>query len=387
MDFYHFWAVPAALRDGGLRDVYAPPAREAFGRYMAERVRAQPGQRIVLAHEDWVDPQPTATPLLYATFAGLVGDDYEADYRRFQRAALALAGIGILLAGHAAGLPIAASLGVAGWAALWFAPLHSEVRVANVARVLLFLMAAYVALRLAAARSRQRAALSVASGFVLASAVLFKPMLVFCVATLGINRLLQRQWRDFWAESAGALAAAVVALLATGAAFGSVTVWGAWLGNLGAIVALGPHALADGNFALGAWLTAVTGLPGAIAFGLAVLVLGAQAAILGRAGWEPPDAAASARIDAAAVLLGFVVYCMTAPLVWFHYYVLALPLLLLALGDAWRLRKPWLAAPAVLAVFALREQAASAAMLALLALAGASLLALRAQLSPPPGFR
>lgn len=388
LDFYHFFAVPVAIRDGNVRDVYSREGRDDFLDYMRGHLQHSDSRRLAIAWSTWDDAEPTATPLQYAAFAMVSSGDYERDYRRFQAASMALGTLGLLLLGQLLRVPLPVLLMGCGLVALGFGPWTYDVALANVNRLMLFLFCAYLALRFAAFRHREWPALSVASGFVLGFVILFKPLLALAPFTLGMNRIVRRQFRDLARELVGGVVAAVAAFGAAWALFGTPRAWIDWLTYLPGMLAEHPPGPAQGNFAPSRWLADYLGsaalpLCGAIALGLLL----AQFRLLRARRVAATHADALAHEDVAALGLALLLCFWLSPQVWLHYYVLTLPTLLFAFVLAWRTRSIMVALLAVAAAAAFQLAAPGAVAAGVLALSVALVLALRAPPSgvhPPP---
>jgi hypothetical protein len=249
----------------------------------------------------------TGSPLFYAAMAPLAPLRYDAAYLVF--AALSLAAFlgSVLVLCRLAGASWPTSLLVAGIVAIAFEPHRSQLRVANVNHVQLALVAAFLWL----ATRRARAA-DVGAGALFGLAVLFKPNLAF-LAVGFVAWVGARAWGRLARAGAGVAAGLAVGLLLPMARFGAGC-WAAWRESLPLTFAAN-RAVEFGNYGLARLLAETTGRE--LSSALALLLFAAAALVA----WRTRDVFLSVGLAAAALLL-------SAPLVWVHYVVLALPLLL-----------------------------------------------------------
>jgi hypothetical protein len=259
--------------------------------------------------------------------------------------------------------------------------------VGNVNRLLLAALAACVGLL----RLGDRVPHRLAAGAVLGAAITFKPNLSFAAATLLLGWLAAGQARRAIGVAAGLAAGAAAAAAGAAAWFGSPQAWLQWGARFPELLAAQPLAVAEGNYALLRLLEQASGWrPGAAAPALLSALATASVWLAVRRGPER-FAAPRARfeLDAALLALGAVVSLLIARLAWLHYYVLAIPAVLVLLrpraGGPRRLALPLLALLAIAGTPAAPLVAGSPAALAALAGAGAALLfaLLLADLSQP----
>jgi len=340
----------------------------------------------------WPVLEPTATPFFYAALRPLAGASYERSFLLFSLLNLACLAAGVLVAARRLGHGPAPALLVLAFVGLAFQPVHSDIRVGNVNQVQLGLLAAYLWLSARGDRSRPQAA----AGALLALIVLFKPNLLPVLPLLAAGWAWRGRRRKLALQGAGLAAGALVALVATWAVFGSVSVWAHWLSYLGGL----PPAkipLSYGNVGLGRILFETVDED----FSLALAVLGTGVALFctwrGRSA-RAGTAGSAALEDGAALAAGVLVYLLSAPIVWTHYLLLAVPAALLPLRPDEGLLPPWHAAAAAAALFALaidpwadplgvddlRLQAIVAALALLLLFVLVCLRLARRALPPPP---
>ena len=327
LDYYQFWVVGRALARGEAGDVYSDESRVRLGRQFllaAQGPHASPRQR--MAAQERAVLQTYSTPLLYSALGALTSGSYESDYRVFQLLSLA-AGVGaVALLARLLGYSWLATLAAAVVFSDWYEPFLSDVRVGNVNRLELGLLALFLWLR----GGRQGRGRRVLGGAVLAFGVLFKPNLAFVVPLLAACWLLRRRREDFATAGAGLVLGMLLELAWSSASFRSGACWAGWMAGAARI----PEDITPvsaGNFALArlvadAWGFHVSaGLGGGLAAAtLVVLALGGR-------GQSEADEASGLLDDARMVALGGLIWLLSAPLVWAHYLLLAVPAAVLAL--------------------------------------------------------
>jgi hypothetical protein len=248
-------------------------------------------------------------------------ENYELAYRRFHLISLiaALAAICVLarLSGHA-------------WFVVTLAvmliphlidPFLDDVRVGNVNRLQLLLLAGFLLLRL----RDGKAWADLSAGALLGAAVTFKPNLALVPVILGIGWLTAARYRSALRVGGGILIGAAGSVFFSSYAFGGSGVWIEWVRAVRSLPAdIIPVRM--GNLAPSLVVAESLGLRtgGPIAFGLLATVLLLVVLVFRRA----PIGSHDTRGDVLLTGLGTAVYLLSAPLVWTHYYVLATPLIL-----------------------------------------------------------
>lgn len=359
IDFYQFWVVAHVVGEGHAERVYDDASREEMAREFQRRALVEEAsERRRVAAEARPALEPFGTPFLYTALSPFTTGSYEHDFHRYRLVSLAgLLGAALLL-GRVLRYRAAACLVLLGLLLHVFQPLKADVRVGNVNQLLLAALAAYLWLGGRADRS----GLQAVAGALLGIATLFKPTLAAVLPLLAASWALRRRYTKLALQTAGLAAGAAVTLAASGLFFGSLAPWGEWLM---AVRALPQSAIPvdRGNFGLARLAHEELGLR--IAPHLALVALGAVVTCLwlrsrGAQGapaeaTRPDRTPAIVADDAAVVAAGCLVYLLSAPLVWQHYLLLALPAVFVLLGrrrERGR-RSGWQALPAVVAFAAI----------------------------------
>jgi len=330
-DFYQFWIVGQAAAQPGTGDVWSPPERERLGHEGQQAALRELGpSREPTRHASAASRRAVletySTPWLYALFGVAASGDYERDLDRFQLASLAALAAGVWWMARAAGLTRTSTALLITFAAAWFAPALSDVRVGNVNRLQLGLLGLSIAL---ASGERGGAARDLAAGTVLGLGAVFKPNLAFPLLTLGLGWIALGRWRVLALRGAGVALGALVAFGLSSAWFGSARAWVQWGASLGELMGEYEHTLEAGNFSLARvlenfglaadarWLATL----GLIAFGVALAL---RRRAVARSAATPDE-------DLLLLALGGALSVLVARLAWLHYFVLALPLAIVAL--------------------------------------------------------
>jgi len=360
VDFYHFWVVGQALERSDTPDIYSEGSqaniglqllKEAYEKAVSERQLRAAAKRKVL--------DLTATPFLYAFFHAVITGNYEVDIEVFQVCSLVfslLAVVGLCrLLRYSPIAIISAALLIVGW----FQPFVSDIRVANVARLQLGMLVLFLWFQ-----SRHTWRLHhFAGGLVLGLAVMFKPNLIFVAVMLVVSWLMNRRFRKLLFECFGILTAAAGAFTLSSVFFGTMRCWNGWIAALQRRLT-DLYVLEEGNYAAAMLISNATGIRAFVCFAVLFVVL--TTAFV----WMARQSAKAARQvnkadqpgrdraffeDALMVSMGCLIYLLSAPLVWFHYFVLTLPMIFVAFRpfrNAGRIRTAELLIRRILAVVA-----------------------------------
>jgi hypothetical protein len=165
--------------------------------------------------------------------------------------------------------------------------------------------------------------------------VLIKPNLVAAPLLLAAVWIARGRRRKLRLQAVGIAAGGLLGLLASALVFASLTPWRDWLEYL-SVFPPENIPLRLGNLGLARIVYDTMGLRVAPALAVVSLGVALGAVWAGRArGTEAPadDPSRAAVEDTVALAAGSLVYLLSAPLVWDHYLLLALPGALLLLRD------------------------------------------------------
>jgi hypothetical protein len=344
MDVYQFWYIGQIIGRADVPSIYAEDQHPRLG---AESIRRSfsedDSERRRAAARNWQVLEPTATPMLYSAFRPLAGLRYDDAHRLYRAICLAALTAAILTLAALLGRSAAVGLLVLALVNIAFRPLKTDVQVGNINQIQLAGIAAYLWLSSRSDSDRRQTV----AGALLGVLVLFKPNLVAVLPVLAMMWLVRGRKEKLVRQAAGVAAGGLLSLAVTAAVFGSLAPWREWLEFMRAF----PPAkipLRFGN--VGPARLIYESMDLSVAPWLAILFMGAALACvwIGR-GRRPETPAGDRRWiaaeDTAALSAGCFVYLLSAPLVWNHYLLLAIPAALLLLrepGDsqADRLRGP-----------------------------------------------
>jgi len=335
IDFYQFWVVGQELEAGRAGDIYSAAERERIGEHHLDRARENGGKTEVRAARQRETLETFSTPFMYTVFGAVSSGDYDRDLRRYRDLALAALLFAVVILCRLLGYGALSTIAAMAVFAAWFAPTRSDWLVGNVNSFQLALLACFVWL---ACRFPSTAG-HVVGGLVLGASAMWKPNSALVVVLLLLAWAARRRYAKLVHVSIGIAVAAIAAFIWSSIAFrgggGGVDIWWSWLSALSAL----PEDIITvelGNYAPSRLLLEWIGIDAALAIGLACLGLTLVALIIAFSGapkGERPEQAGFE--DLGIVALGSLITLLGSPLAWLHYFVAAIPMLLVALGPAW----------------------------------------------------
>lgn len=331
LDYYLPWIIPRAVSGQVTDNVYNREKMvqtvEATARFLKNKEQSR-RFRVMRADTRRGHRANSGTPFLYAVFAALTSSDYEGSYNFFQMVSIGLAVVSIIFLCRWSGFALSETLLLAAVVLLWFEPFRSDLRVANVNRLLLAIIVGYLGLLRSLAPIRHMAA-----GVVLGVACMFKPVVVLIPAVLALFRMAAKRYRELGRELGGIAIGGGVALLASSWFFGSPRCWIDWFRYVRAWPA-GDWPIRSGNYAPARFVREFFGIhstPLALAL---IPCAGALLSIvwLGRRARQAPQDREIAFLEhACLVSFGVLLFLLLSSLVWVHYFLLTLPLILVSL--------------------------------------------------------
>jgi len=330
IDFYQFWGVAGAAEVLPGESVYSLSNGERLAQILfAQAAETDSAPRRAAAEFRARRIDAVSTPFFYACFRAFRTGDYDTDLRRYRLAALAAFLLATLWAGRILGCAPSTTLGALAFFLWAFPPLRFDLSEGNVNAVQFALLALAIWLR----RDPDRSWRTVAAGFVLSLAVLFKPNLAAAAALLVLGWGFLGRARDILRAALGAALGAVAAVAASAWLLGSTASWGDWLGTLRNLDRDFAVGVAQGNLG-GARLTGdalgwdPTVLLLIVLFGI---VAGRLWGIRRALGGAPPAVPLVRDVDALMIALGPAVAILGTAIAWPHYAILCVPLCLLCL--------------------------------------------------------
>ncbi|MGD2129252.1 MAG: glycosyltransferase family 87 protein [Lysobacterales bacterium] len=336
IDYYVAWVAADAVENGHADEIYTRLGRHGLTReYRQRAVQQDPSSRRAVAARHVQFLGATATPFMYWTVNLLSTGDYERDLRIWHALSLLCLVASVVLVGRLVGLTGTTILAILLPVLVWMLPVQSDLRVGNVNCVQLGLLS--VALLL---QSRDRnSVFALAAGAMVSVTVLFKPNLAPIAVLLCGYWLLGGHYGRLVLGLVGMALGALFALGVSSVFFGGISGWTHWLSSMG--------GFSDWNMPAGAGnfhALSLIGLdPGPLGRALTALLLCILALVaMGVRSWTARRHSSATRgwrsafgppsaVDYGLVLgVACVIQMLVSPLVWLHYYVLILPLFVMA---------------------------------------------------------
>lgn len=335
IDYYVAWVAADAVKNDTPLNIYEPSSRYKLAvqyRNKADELQNARHQKKLATH--FKELTMTATPFLYWVTGLIATGDYEKDLTLWRLLSLVLITISILLLCRILGYSVAASLAILLPVVVWFTPFYSDLRVANVNSFQLGAIS--LLLWIQSWRADGRALF--ASGLISGLLVMFKPNLAPVALLLVGGWAVRRQYLQLGISLGGVVTGAVTAVLISSIWLGSATAWFDWLNYIRRFVDGGPGET-DGNYSI---ITQVSsGISPVVQLGVAILLSMVCLAFFWwgrrRAGVPLADVAETNRElveNSCLVAMGCIVAMLASSLVWLHYYLLTMPMFIVAF-------RPW----------------------------------------------
>lgn len=335
IDYYVAWVAADAVKNDTEHNIYERPSWVRLaGEYKRKAASLEDAPRQKKLGENRSMLFMSASPFLYWTIGLIATGDYETDLTVWHTLALVLVVFSVLLTCRLLGYPAATSLALLLPILVWFEPMHSDLRVANVNSFQLGLLGLIAWLL-----TRDRDAwFLLGAGLVAGLTVMFKPNLAPVALLLAGGWLVRWQLQRLGIALLGMAAGAAAAILVSSWWLGNAGSWLGWLKVLGARVERGYGES-------GSDLVSISESAGEMGeVGQSLLAMSLCLLILaflwwGRRGGDTGGAdlsgATRERIENIQLIaLGCLVHLLASKLVWEHYYLLTVPMLIVAF-------RPW----------------------------------------------
>jgi hypothetical protein len=326
-DFYQFWVVGQELTAGRAGDIYSEGERQRIGERYLHLARSGGDAKALRTARQRARLETFSTPFLYAVFGSLSSGDYDRDLDRFRVLGLfsVLFSVVVLcrLLGYGA-LSTIAAMTVFG---AWFAPTRSDWLVGNVNSIQLLCLSLFLWLSYRAPKATGY----VAGGILLGLSAMFKPNSTLIILFLLGGWAARRRSEKFMYVSVGLGIAAFVAFAWSSFVFEGMSIWRSWFL---ALSKLPPDIITVelGNYAPARLLSEWIQIDAAVVIALACGALVVGAIARGLSGGESGDVHGGAGLeDVHLVALAGLVALLSSPLAWLHYFVAAIPMLLISL--------------------------------------------------------
>jgi hypothetical protein len=335
IDYYVTWVAADAVKNDTRHDIYEPSSRYKLAveyRNKADALADAPKQKQVAAYLK--ELQMTATPFLYWVTGLLAGGDYEKDLTRWQLLSLALVITFILLTCRLLCYSPATCLAILLPVMVWFTPLYSNLNVANVNGIQLGLMALILWLQHRHAQGPYLFAASLVTGLL----VMFKPNLAPVALLFGGGWAIRRQYLQLGISLGGMATGAITAVLVSSIWLGNKSAWLGWFDYIRQFVDGGPGER-GGNYAIITQVSSDISPLGQLASALSLCILCLVFLWWGRRRLSDAvvDETGNKRLfieNTVLIAVGCIISLLTSSLVWLHYYLFTIPMILVAL-------RPW----------------------------------------------
>jgi hypothetical protein len=326
--------VGRALERLQLDNIYAPHARQEMEDLGRELLTSQPSERLRYSVEyRQHGVEAFSTPFLYAVVDRFASGQYDSDYDHFMDLCVAGLVFASLVMGWLLRFSVAETLLFVVVVLLWSEPLASDLRVGNVNQLQL----AGVALYLVCLCRPESRLLEICAGLILGLLAAFKPTLGVIPLLLALAWVIDHRWRSLLHQGIAAVAGLGIAFVVGCRFLHSWSAWWNWANALPELEKISDISVDTGNYSLAEVLREATGgaAAGIISLALLLLILGGAAAAFYLTRRRAPDTAADEATwierDFLVTALGCALSVVALKLVWLHYYLLMLPLLLCVL--------------------------------------------------------
>ncbi|MDH4018335.1 MAG: DUF2029 domain-containing protein [Xanthomonadales bacterium] len=343
VDYYVAWVAADAVNNDTPHKIYDSSSRYILAvlyRNKADAQKDAPRQKQMAAYR--TELHMTATPFLYWITGLLTTGDYERDLTLWHLLSLVFVTISILVMCRLLKYSPATSLAILLPILVWFAPLQSDLRVGNVNSFQLGLIGLIFWLQ---SRQANRGYLF-ATGLAIGLLVMFKPNLGPVALMFAGGWLVRGQFMQLGVSLAGMVTGALTAVLTSSIWVGSATVWPDWLKFIQLVVG---HSFGQksGNYASVSQISSsISPLVSSSISPLGQLSTAIILSLLCLAcfwwGRRRVNASASELDDknrlfvenSLLIATGCIITMLASTLVWLHYYLLIIPMLIVAL-------RPW----------------------------------------------
>lgn len=310
LDFYIYFVNAQIAGRADVPNVYAPEVQERVGEEYYERAQRGPSElrKYDAGRRRRLDN--VSSPFLYTTLRW-VSRDYDFVLRQYHALVLLAFIAGVLLIARRVGVSWAAALALLAALLLWYRGFEADLRVGNVNSLQLLLIGAALW------------SPPFLAGTLLGILVAFKPNLILIALLLAVSRVATRDWRRLRIELAGGVAGGALAFVAAWINYRTPRVWIDWLGAANQFW----HRLQtreERNVAPALSLFREHGT--ALSYAIAAALIAIVCIAIFRA---------KRKDDPLVTGLAIAIYLLSAPVVWLHYMVLALPLAIALLRNRW----------------------------------------------------
>jgi hypothetical protein len=264
------------------------------------------------------------TPFLYTCMQFFVTGDYEKDISLYYLIQMTCFILFIIVVMHLLKFSFVSILYPVILFSVFYGPFLFDLRVGNV----VLMQLAFIALFLASSHLVYKKDIGVlVGGAVLGGMVFFKPNMVFLPFMLLLGWLVLKQYRQAVLSSVGMIAGTVFATLSAAMFFSTFRVWGWWFNSACNVSNLPYVSVDEGNFALSRLLQEGLGMQkqSFVLLLISLTIVIVIALSIRKKNLSKSSETFSPSGNLLLISIGCLLYLLCAPLVWTHYYMLALP--------------------------------------------------------------
>jgi glycosyl transferase family 87 len=326
VDFLTFWSVPQALNRQSIPNIYTLEGQRTLASATVNLARSSSAsdlQRRTTAavlelYNGRIDT--TASPLLYSLIGVLSSGNYLTDQKRFLFACMSAFVLSILVLARLLKFSLLETVLFLLFLFWNYEPFLSDIRVGNVNELQLFALVLFIFFM---ARSRPFSA-----GFIVGASTTFKPTALLVLVLAFIASVADKDFRSVLRLFLGSFVAAVSLVALSAVYFGNSAMWLDFLHSLPNTLQGSHYSLESGNLSLAALLFGAATSRAVIVPIVLVSVL--CWLLFSTTGHVNQGRADRFRLHTAFCVAGCgsAITLLSSPLVWLHYYLLLLPLLL-----------------------------------------------------------
>jgi len=354
LDYYVTWTVVDATRNDSGYSIYDLRDQKRMSLLYRSKALSEGKTSRRAIYAKFPVTSVTASPFLYTTVNMLSTSNYETSLKIWNALSLFGFSAAILLFCNLLGLSRSASLVLLVPSLIGMSAFFSDLRLANIDSIQLGLLALVFYLL---SRDSKAVYLFCAAALIAMLALLKLNLAPISLLLLGAW-LIQGHRRKFLLGLVGMAVGALFAFGVSSLFFGDVGIWYEWLDRLLSLSRVSQTVIpfTDGNYSLLGSLGVDLSLTGKIALAFALCALILSFMWWGRrAGGQTRDQSPEARRErelieyAQLIAMGCLPFLLVSPLVWLHYYVWVIPMLIVTF-------RPWSRPPAhgTLAILLLR---------------------------------
>jgi hypothetical protein len=340
IDFYQFWVVGKAVSQFDVNNIYSDVNKKEIGFYYFQKSKHAYSQEVnnllkvsdkqITAANLRKELETYSTPFLYTVFYFITSNNYDFDIQFFLVLSLVLYVYAIIALCRLMGYHAHTILVFIPIFTIFFRPLFSDIRVANVNQIQMAMLILFLCIQ-----SRPSILTNLAGGFVLGLSVMFKPNLVFVVLMLVIAWIINRRFEKLVLELMGISIAIIVAVTTSSLFFGSSLCWFQWYEAL-IIIPNEILLVSMGNYSLSRLIFDFTDINVSKYFIFVLLLLTSYFVYRSRRkvfnidlmkenNVYEQDLKAGFLEDVATVSTGALIFLLSSSLVWLHYFILVIP--------------------------------------------------------------